>query len=291
MDQNSIRAMIVFSDTHLGLAPWKLGIFQNTVTDRSSIVHQFVRWLLDLEITTAEEVLVGNELDQICRKKLLLPDELVLNGNILELWDASDRAVDLSSQSIFQDLMQLRCRKLYLAGNHDFAIQQVKRCYPWGNSDLNILPDTYPNMKGDDIETVKVGENHYLILHGHQLSKTFRIAPWQIVSKNRNKSLRQDMEACHQVLTSQLQSLVVSAGRHFGNLSLRSSTIMVGANLSSKIRMLLLWSTIKYNKIIKTFIVAIGEDYKQTIYERMKSESYISILNELSQLMYSIVAT
>ena len=181
MDQNSIRAMIVFSDTHLGLAPWTVGPFENTVTDRSSIVHQFVRWLLDLENKTAKEVLVGNELDQICRKKLLSPDELVLNGDILELWDASDRAVDLSSQSIFQDLMQLRCRKLYLAGNHDFAIRQVKRCYPWGNSDLNILPDTYPNIKGEDIETVKVGENHYLILHGHQLSKTFRIAPWRLV--------------------------------------------------------------------------------------------------------------
>jgi hypothetical protein len=163
MDQNSIRAMIVFSDTHLGLAPWKHWIFQNTVASRPSIVHQFVRWLLDLEITIAKEVLVGNELGQICPKKLLSPDELVLNGDILELWDATDRAVDLSSQSIFQDLMQLRCRKLYLAGNHDFAIQQVKGSYPWGNSGLNILPDTYPNMEGEDIKTVKVGENHYLI--------------------------------------------------------------------------------------------------------------------------------
>jgi UDP-2,3-diacylglucosamine pyrophosphatase LpxH len=186
MDQNSIRAMIVFSDTHLGLARWKLGIFENTVESRPRHVHQFVRWLLDLQITTSEEVLVGNELGQICPKKLLSPDELVLNGDILELWDASDRAVDLSSQSIFQDLMQLRCQKWYLTGNHDFAIQQVKGSYPWGNSGLNILPDTYPEMEGEDIETVKVGENHYLILHGHQLSKTFRIAPWQIVSMLRD---------------------------------------------------------------------------------------------------------
>jgi hypothetical protein len=187
MDQNSIRAMIVFSDTHLGLAEWKLfWKFENTVTSRPCHVHQFVRWLLRLENTPDEEVLVGNELGQICPKKLLSPDELVLNGDILELWDASDRAVDLDSQSIFQDLMQLSCRKVYLTGNHDFAIrqvatQEVKGSYPWGNSGLEILPDTYPKMEGEDIETVKVGENHYLILHGHQLSKTFRIAPWRII--------------------------------------------------------------------------------------------------------------
>jgi hypothetical protein len=91
MDQNSIRAMIVFSDTHLGLAPWKLfWEFGNTVTSRPCHVHQFVRWLLHLENTTTQEVLVGDELGQICPKKLLSPDELVLNGDILELWDAND---------------------------------------------------------------------------------------------------------------------------------------------------------------------------------------------------------
>jgi hypothetical protein len=59
MDQDSVQAMIVFSDTHLGLSPWKRWIFQNTIMSRPRIVHQFVRWLLDLEAARAKEVLVG----------------------------------------------------------------------------------------------------------------------------------------------------------------------------------------------------------------------------------------
>ena len=182
MDQDSIQAMIVFSDTHLGLSPWKRWIFQNTITSRPGIVHQFVRWLLDLESATAKEVLIGNEVGRISPKKLLSPDELVLNGDILELWDASDRAVEVSSRSIFTDLMRLRCRKLYLTGNHDFAIQELKGCYPWGDSSLDIIRDTYPQAEGKNMKTVKIDENYYLILHGHQMSQTLRIAPWVIVS-------------------------------------------------------------------------------------------------------------
>lgn len=182
MDQDSIQAMIVFSDTHLGLSPWKRWIFQNTITSRPGIVHQFVRWLLDLESATAKEVLIGNEVGRISPKKLLSPDELVLNGDILELWDASDRAVEVSSRSIFTDLMRLRCRKLYLTGNHDFAIQELKGCYPWGDSSLDIIRDTYPQAEGKNMKTVKIDENYYLVLHGHQMSQTLRIAPWAIVS-------------------------------------------------------------------------------------------------------------
>jgi UDP-2,3-diacylglucosamine pyrophosphatase LpxH len=177
MDQDSVKAMIVFSDTHLGLSSWKRWIFQNTITSKPTIVHQFVRWLLDLESATAKEVLVGNELGRISTKKLLSPDELVLNGDILELWDATDRAVDISSRSIFSDLMRLRCRKLYLTGNHDFAIKELEGDYPWGDSGLDIMRDTYRPAEGK-----KIGENYYLILHGHQMSQTMRIAPWIIVS-------------------------------------------------------------------------------------------------------------
>jgi UDP-2,3-diacylglucosamine pyrophosphatase LpxH len=181
MDQESVQAMVVFSDTHLGLSSWKRWIFQNTISSRPRIVHQFVRWLLDLETATAKEVLVGTELGRTSPKKLLSPDELVLNGDILELWDATDRAVEISSRSIFTDLMRLRCRKLYLIGNHDFAIQELKGSYPWGDSSLDIIRDTYPAAEGKNMKTVKIGENYYLILHGHQMSQTFRIAPWIIV--------------------------------------------------------------------------------------------------------------
>jgi UDP-2,3-diacylglucosamine pyrophosphatase LpxH len=182
MDQDSVKAMIVFSDTHLGLSSWKRWIFQNTITSKPTIVHQFVRWLLDLENAAAKEVLIGDERGRISPKKLLSPDVLVLNGDILELWDASDRAVDIFSRSIFNDLMRLRCKKLYLAGNHDYAIKELEGYYPWGDSSLDIIRDTYPPAERKEMKTVKMGENYYLLLHGHQLSQTMRIAPWIIIS-------------------------------------------------------------------------------------------------------------
>ena len=127
----------------------------------------------------------------------MFPDKLVLNGDIFELWDTSDQSIQFASHSILGSLARLSCDKFYTIGNHDFANAELavgeegtekifSNIYPWGLSNLNIVRDTYPIPKEGIIRTLKVGEDNYLIVHGHQFNKSFRIAPWRIISTLRD---------------------------------------------------------------------------------------------------------
>ena len=207
MEGEETRAFIVFSDTHLGLRAGKrLYFFENTVDHRPTHVDQFVKWLEKLQREGEIELLVVEEesnvdgeykMKNIRNKKLSFPDKLVLNGDIFELWDTSDQSIQFASYSILDSISRLGCQKFYTIGNHDFAnaelaIAEEKKekifsnIYPWGLSNLNILRDTFPIPKEGIIRTLDVGNDHYLILHGHQFNKSFRIAPWKIISTLRD---------------------------------------------------------------------------------------------------------
>jgi UDP-2,3-diacylglucosamine pyrophosphatase LpxH len=152
----------------------------------------------EIEWPVATEVLQDNGKYKIYKgsKKLIFPDKLILNGDIFELWDASDQSILFASHSILNSISRLECDKVYLIGNHDFANSDLaedkegtvtlSNLYPWGLSDLKIIADTYPIPEGTMIKTLRVGKDHYLFLHGHQFSKSFRIAPWKIISSLRD---------------------------------------------------------------------------------------------------------
>jgi hypothetical protein len=53
---------------------------------------------------------------------------------------------------------------------------------------LDVIEDTYPPAEGRNIKTVRIDENYYLILHGHRMSQTMRIAPRVIVSMLRDRA-------------------------------------------------------------------------------------------------------
>jgi UDP-2,3-diacylglucosamine pyrophosphatase LpxH len=204
MEAEESRAFIVLSDTHLGLrAAKRLYFFYNSVDHRPAHVDQFIKWLekLQTEKETELPILIEESnnasLNKIIRKKVLFPDKLILNGDIFELWDTSDQSIQFASYSILSSISRLKCEKFYTIGNHDFAnaelaVEEEKKeqafsnVYPWGLSNLNIVRDTYPAPKDDLIKTLKVGENHYLIVHGHQFNKSFRLAPWKIISTLRD---------------------------------------------------------------------------------------------------------
>lgn len=199
MEEKATRSFIVLSDTHLGLREYKrLHFFKNTVSHRPTHVDQFVKWLqnlqsqrkIDLDIATEKMNVDGKNKYDIKKRTLLCPDKLVLNGDIFELWDASDQSILFASHSILSSISRLACKKIYLIGNHDFAnaelamreegkVEALSNLYPWGLSDLNILRDTYPTPKDGKIRTLKVGQDHYLLVHGHQF---FSIVPWEIIS-------------------------------------------------------------------------------------------------------------
>lgn len=206
MEEEETRAFIVLSDTHLGLREG----FKKTVSHRPTHVDQFVKWLEELQTEGEKELPVVTEelrddgeyeLKKISSKKLSFPEKLVLNGDIFELWDGSDKSIQFASHSILSSISRLKCEKLYLIGNHDFAnvelaaeeggkVETLSNLYPWGLSELNIIRDTYPTPRKGMIRTLRVGEDHYLLLHGHQFSKLFRNAPLEILS-----SLRDGAEA------------------------------------------------------------------------------------------------
>lgn len=210
MEENETKAFIVFSDTHLGLRAGKrLYFFNNSVDHRPTHVDQFVKWLEklqsegEIELPVAIEQYDDGEYKiketnlKTNLKKLLFPDKLVLNGDIFELWDTSDQSIQFASYSIFSSLSRLGCEKYYTIGNHDFANAELaieeeieekpfSNIYPWGLSTLNIVRDTYPTPKDGIIRTLDVGDDHYLIVHGHQFNKSFRIAPWKIISTLRD---------------------------------------------------------------------------------------------------------
>jgi UDP-2,3-diacylglucosamine pyrophosphatase LpxH len=199
-DNYKCRAFVVISDTHLGLRANRQFVFENTVTSRPEHVDQFLKWLVSIEDDGGKHVTVGTSVGEVREKKLLVPDRLILNGDILELWDASDRAIEFSSHSLFDSLSSLGCRKIYTVGNHDLAMEELAErtlreglvrsgTYPWGRTPIHIFSDTYPNIeKGGRLETLSVGNDHYLFLHGHQFSESFRLIPWQIPSFLRDGS-------------------------------------------------------------------------------------------------------
>lgn len=198
------KAFIVISDTHLGLRAGKrLYFFYNSVDHRPTHVDQFVNWLEKLQSQSEIELPFlmqdsdNNTPKKIDRKKLLFPDKLVLNGDIFELWDTSDQSIQFASYSILSSISKLKCLKYYTIGNHDFANAELgaeeekkemvfSNLYPWGMSNLNVLRDTYPAPKDHLVRTLRVGEDHYLIVHGHQFNKLFRLAPWRIISTLRD---------------------------------------------------------------------------------------------------------
>jgi UDP-2,3-diacylglucosamine pyrophosphatase LpxH len=203
MEEEETRAFIVISDTHLGLRAGKrLHFFPSTVSHRPTHVDQFVKWLEELQNKGEIEVPIvieelhdkgEYEIKEIGSKKISFPDKLVLNGDIFELWDASDQSIQFASHSILSSISRLSCEKLYLIGNHDFAnaelaekevqgkVDAFSNLYPWGLSDLKIIRDSYPIPRDGKILTLRTGQDHYLLLHGHQFDMSFGIDSWKIL--------------------------------------------------------------------------------------------------------------
>jgi UDP-2,3-diacylglucosamine pyrophosphatase LpxH len=146
----------------------------NSVDCEPIHLQQLMDWLIELKGKGGYSVKLGKW--GPAEKKLVFPEKLILLGDIFELWDASDRAIGLCSSSILNSMLKLDCEKVYVIGNHDFAMIEHPGFYPFGPSPLNIVKDTYPEQapSQDKVLTLEIGEKHYLFLHGHQFDKTFR---------------------------------------------------------------------------------------------------------------------
>lgn len=170
------KPVIVIADTHLGLRPRKvLGIDLQSETCEPAILSGFLNWLVDLEekgscILPLAATMSG-EPDQM---ELKPPGTLVLLGDILELWDSSQRAVEMCGTSILQTLSKLRCEKVYVLGNHDHPLSELAgSSYPSGPTPMLLTTPVFPPEEDGTIEPMEMDDAAYLFVHGQQFDRWF----------------------------------------------------------------------------------------------------------------------
>jgi hypothetical protein len=132
-------------------------------------------------------------------KVLKPPEKFLMLGDVLELWDATDRGVDLDSRPIFNLLEKLNCEKIYILGNHDYDLKPYVGTYPSGETKLRIFEEYYPVQDGGDystvrgeqrkVSTLRVGDRDYLFVHGYQFDRIFRYQPWKLFPNIRSGAL------------------------------------------------------------------------------------------------------
>jgi len=143
----------------------------------------FLNWIKALEEGETKELKLGDWGTADAGPKLDLepPEKIILLGDILELWTATNESVLASTMYIIQLLSELNCEKIYILGNHDRDLTDIKGTYPLGTSDIKIIDkDEYWISKGD---------HDYCFLHGHQFDKYRSLLPWQLMGLFRKEAL------------------------------------------------------------------------------------------------------
>lgn len=199
---DSSKSVIVVADTHLGV--------KDKVSSRPLILSGFLQWVKRLEEEPIS-VKLGDWGEGEDTKALKPPQELILLGDILELWDATDRSVDACSRSIIKSLGETLSRKIYVLGNHDHDLSElvwedrpgrlkpakaIDRNYPLGRSQLLFFDGVYPPQRNAGeksgrprIRSLGVGDEKYLFVHGHQFDKLFTLPAWRWMPQLRAAAL------------------------------------------------------------------------------------------------------
>jgi UDP-2,3-diacylglucosamine pyrophosphatase LpxH len=185
------KSVIVVADTHLGV--------KDSVSSRPLIFSSFMEWVKGLEEKPCS-IKLGFWGEGRETKDLKQPQYLILLGDILELWDASDRSVDACSRFIFDSMAEMQSTKAYVLGNHDYdlveliwqdphgpkePLKDIERNYPIGRSQLQFFDEVFPRqMKSNEsgrkhIRVLQAGNENYLFIHGHQFDALFTIPHWR----------------------------------------------------------------------------------------------------------------
>lgn len=162
------HVVYAIADTHFGLREWT----RYHHTDEPEIVADFLRWLIALS-TKDEERLWTLEANAIVGRPLRPASHLVLLGDVLELWDAENQAVLLSSIPQAAILEDLSAKKIYVLGNHDNILETLVGSYPLGTPEMNIVREVYPEPNEDTgiVQPLRIGTQSFIFIHGHQLDR------------------------------------------------------------------------------------------------------------------------
>lgn len=195
---------VVVSDVHIG----------SSDSNCKAFCH-FCAWLEQLEKEGSKTIEVVDEQGRKCEQLLSAPETLILLGDILELWDPQDNTAVLQhSFPILDRLSALKCKKVYVLGNHDEDLSEYSsdkealktqdpcsyapRTYRFKNGSVLVIVDgQYPNYHQKKLnqlsgqlqyskmrkeigkkEWKEVQGKRYVFLHGHQFDKMFeRVGP------------------------------------------------------------------------------------------------------------------
>jgi len=167
------KSIVAVADTHFGL--------RNEILFEPEVFSSFLRWVKRLEKREVEPLKLGDWGAVKDEKVLEPPEKIILVGDILELWDASDRTVDICVRTFAPIFSELDCEKIYVLGNHDDVLEEIalnrKHYYPLGASGLHIVKEVYPNQDAQDeerkVRTLRVGNEEYIFIHGQQFDKHY----------------------------------------------------------------------------------------------------------------------
>jgi len=131
------KCVIAVSDLHFGM--------RNKEICMPEVFNDFLEWIKRLERGEVCTVKLGAWGRGREEKVLKPPDKLILMGDIIELWDATDRSIDICWRPILQSMADLKCEKVYLLGNHDIALMEIRGRYAIGASPSSY---TVTNLTG-----------------------------------------------------------------------------------------------------------------------------------------------
>ncbi|UCD92862.1 MAG: metallophosphoesterase [Methanobacteriota archaeon] len=162
------HVVYAIADTHLGLRE-KTRYSHN---DEPQVVGEFLRWLIALSGKDGETLLTL-EANAIVPRPLSPASHLVLLGDILELWDAENQAILLSSIPQTAILENLEAEKIYILGNHDNILETLAGSYPLGTPEMNVVKEVYPEPDEDTgiVLPLRIGTQSFIFIHGHQLDR------------------------------------------------------------------------------------------------------------------------
>jgi UDP-2,3-diacylglucosamine pyrophosphatase LpxH len=171
LDINPEESIIVVSDLHLGA-------FEGETTSRDFL--SFLEWLENL---CDKNKIVEVEIKHNSRKKLRPPQMLILLGDIMDLWvqrKSLREALFWDSFPVFSRLRDLPIPIVYVIGNHDREMYEIKGSFPigeGGNRKIIIEPDQFSNSENTgqliNPKGLRLGKYEYTFLHGHQFDDKF----------------------------------------------------------------------------------------------------------------------
>ena len=108
--------------------------------------------------------------------------DLVLLGDILDLWRRNSASVILENIDILNDVCSLGFTVHYIVGNHDFIMKEISQV-----RDSTRLPEGLAyspnNMTVSDSQLLNNGGESYHFIHGHQMNYWYTLPFYEAFSQ------------------------------------------------------------------------------------------------------------